>query len=641
MNPQIPALKRIAAPSRRPSLGRAVCAALVLALAPSLPAVENPHAGGPSLLPQRTVVARIPASGTLERSTDAGTTWAPVNGLPARVLPAYRAGEGLPVTAFAVAPGNPADPAERAAIAASPGVKRAGFHLVTGDAPALAAVGGRLFVSTDRLESWREIDLSGTISPATYVTAVAIDPRDHRHWLIGTSYDGVYRTQDGGRSWVDLTQRRALWPIYLGAGFFEEVAGLWFTASGAVLLEAGFGQGFYELELDPLQVRGLGPLAEGPGSYARLGYALGMTGRDADAAPRGGVSAGRNPISEEERSAASRRAAAANRTGIYLAPHNATNERLDEYFDYLERHGFNSVVVDFKDDYGRLTYASELPKAIAAGAVTPIIDPHELMRRARERGIYVIARVVVFQDRRLFAYDDHRYALWDSVSNRPWGVFRTVTDEETEESRTFQVEFWVDPWSPEVWQYNVDVAREIAGFGVDEIQFDYIRFPSDGDTSRIESRFAVPGADRVQALEGFLAAAREAIDLPIGIDVFGFNAWSRMNYLGQDMQRLADYVDVISPMFYPSHFARSFLPQYRYLDRAWVIYDLGTRRSIEMAGADTLIRPYIQAFLIGAELEFDFPTYRRYLDLQVEASIAAGASGYTLWNASGRYYMLP
>ncbi len=612
-----------------------------------LAAVENLSPGNPPLLPQRTVVVRLSGSGVLERSADAGTTWSPVHGLPGRVLPAYRAGEGLPVTAFATAPAGPADPAARAAIAASPGVKRPGFHLVTGDGPALAAVGTRLFVSTNLLESWTEIDLSGTISPATYVTAVAIDPGDHEHWLIGTSYDGVYRSRDGGRTWTDLTQRRSLWPIYLGAGFFEEIAGLWFTATGDLLLQAGFGQGFYAVELDPLAVRRLRPLADGTDAYARLAWALGVTGRQADAVPPTDASAADSNPAAEHRSAAERlpaarrREAAADRTGIYLAPHNATNDRLDEYFDYLERHGFDSVVVDFKDDYGRLTYASELPKAIAAGAVTPIIDPPELVRRARERGIYVIARVVVFQDRRLFAYDDHRYALWDSVSDRPWGVFRTVTDEETEERRTFQVEFWVDPYSPEVWQYNVDVAREIAGFGVDEIQFDYIRFPSDGDTSRIRSRFAVAGADRVQALEGFLAAAREAIDLPIGIDVFGFNAWSRMNYLGQDVQRLAAYVDVISPMFYPSHFARSFLPQFSYLDRARVIYDFGTRRAIEMAGADTLIRPYIQAFLIGQELEFEFATYRRYLDLQVEASIAAGASGFTLWNASGRYYMLP
>ncbi|MFW5689051.1 MAG: putative glycoside hydrolase, partial [Spirochaetota bacterium] len=359
--------------------------------------------------------------------------------------------------------------------------------------------------------------------------------------------------------------------------------------------------------------------------------------------------------------AAARRAIAANQTGIYLAPQNATMERLPDYFDYLDRHGLTSIVVDFKDDLGRLTYASELEAPRAAGAVTPLIEPRRLVEAAHARGFYVIARVVVFKDPKLWAYDNHRYAIWDRRTNGPWAVYRTYTNEETGERRTAQVEQWVDAYSPEVWQYNVDIAREIAGFGVDEIQFDYIRFPSDGFTDDIQNRYYVEGADRVQALEGFLSAARDAIDLPVSIDVFGFNAWARMNYLGQDITRLARYVDVISPMFYPSHFARPFLPQFGYLGRAEIIYDAGTRRAREMAntyavvhaareqgqqatdeGAGaTLIRPYIQAFLIGSELEFDEPTYRRYLDVQVEASLRAEASGYTLWNASGRYYMLP
>ena len=610
----------------------AMCASAVLL--PGAAAADLPP-GGPAVLPADALVARVSTAGGLEQSADGGVTWDPVAGLPVRVLPAYRAGEGLPVTAFVVGPG-PADD-EAPATNRTSGVKRRGHRLVREHTPALAAVGGRLFVSPGGLRDWVEIGLTGTISAATYITAAAIDPDDHEHWLIGTSYDGIYRTTDAGATWTDLTARRDLWPISLGAGFFEEIAGIWFTRGDFVLIQAGFGQGFYRVELDPLRVRRLKPLTDGEESYGLLSYALWNhlpPGGNPAAFPAPG-----NPGADP--AAAERRRAAADRTGIYLAAHHAVPDRLEEYFDYLDRHGFNSIVVDFKDDFGRLTYSSALEKPRAAGAVTSIIDPRALVEAAHARGIYVIARVVVFQDRRLFAYDNHRYALWDGVTDQPWGVFRTRRDADTGEESTVQVEFWVDANSPEVWDYNVQIAREIAGFGVDEIQFDYIRFPSDGDVANIRSRFAIPGSDRVQALEGFLAHARASVDIPIGIDVFGFNAWSRMDYLGQDMTRLARYVDVISPMFYPSHFAMSFLPQFSFLDRAWVIYDFGTRRSWELGGPDTLIRPYIQAFLIGRELEFEFETYRRYLDLQVAASLAANASGYTLWNASGRYYMLP
>jgi len=619
------------------------------------------YARGPESLPPETIVVRQTQSGVLERSTDGGTSWTPVSGLPTRVLPAYRLGEPLPVTAYAAAAPDPADPVRRRTIASSPGVKLNGYAIVRETDVFLAALGNRLLVSRDGLASWSEVSLVDVTNQASYITALAIDPRDGDHWLLGTSYDGVYRSTDAGASWTDLTARRDLWPSYLGAGFFEEVSGIWFTAYDYLIVESGFGQGYLRLELDPLRVRRLGPLAEGETAYAAMERALSGWSGGVEHVPNAGSAVAGSARSGEAEGAASpaltssaaaaRREVAADRTGIYLAAHHATPEKLPAHLDYMDRHGFDSVVVDFKDDLGRLTYASQLERPRAAGAVNPVIDPRELVEAAHARGIYVIARVVVFKDPKLYAYDNYRYALWDGRLDRPWGVFRTYTNEETEERRTVQVEHWVDAYSPEVWEYNVDIAQEIAAMGVDEIQFDYIRFPSDGNTSDIVMRYAVDGADRVQALEGFLSAAREAIEIPIGIDVFGFNAWAHMNYLGQDVTRLADYVDVISPMFYPSHFARAFLPQFTYLDRAYVIYDLGTRRAHALANrgsvrsesgaTGTLIRPYIQAFLIGAELEYELPTYTRYLQLQVDASLAASASGYTLWNASGRYYMLP
>ena len=667
-------------PTRTPLARLPHGAALIIcfALLAALP-VAAQYRKGPEQLPPRTVVARILPSGVLERSVDGGRSWELVEGMPTRVLPAYRAGEPLPVTAFAAPAMSPDDPAARRAIASSPGIKRPGYHVVGPGAPALAAVGGRLFVSTDGLSSWEPVDTGELMSPSVYITALAVDPQDPAHWLMGTSYDGLYRTQDAGATWTDLTADRTVWPTYKGAGFFEEISGIWFTAYEHVVVRLGFGQGFLRMELDPLQVTRLGPLRDGPASYEVLEDAVGA-GAWSPGAAEG--AAERDPAAREPGGgaldAAARRAIAADKTGIYLAARNAVPEKLPDYFDTMERHGFNSVVVDFKDDEGHITYDTSLEMPREAGAVMPTVEPEELVASAHERGIYVIARIVVFKDPKLWAYDDHRYALWDGRVERPWGVFRTYTNEESGESRTVQVEHWVDGYSPDVWQYVIDIAREVASFGVDEIQFDYIRFPSDGLTEDIEHRYYVAGADRVQALEGFLAAAREAIDIPISVDVFGFNAWARMSYLGQDITRLARYVDVISPMFYPSHFARSFLPQFTYLERAAIIYDVGTRRARELAntyaaapasplanpeeggnvGPDTgragtyrggtyrgagatLIRPYLQAFLIGAELEYERPTYTRYLELQVEASERARSSGYTLWNASGRYYMLP
>ena len=559
--------------------------------------------------------------------------------MPVRSLPLDRAGEPLPVTAATTWYGS-------------------GRSLV------LAAVGSRLFASEDGAVSWREIDLTETTNPSSYITALAVDPRNSDHWLIGTSYDGIYRSLDGGASWSDLTEDHEGSDLYSGAGFFEEVRELWFSGYGSVIVRGGFGAGFVSLNLETGATTRLGPGVAGENSYARIADAsqhprvIDLTTGDPLVSPGLVQNARRSsettmPAVETHRShngavkqplsaaKAERRELAAGLTGIYVSSGNAAPERIGSYLELIRTRGYSAIVVDVKDDEGRVTYDSSLELPRALGAVTPIVDLPELVREAHEQGTYVIARLVVFKDRRLYALDDNRLAMWDRVRDRPFGVFRTYVDEDTGERRSVQVEHWVDPYSTEVWAYNIDVAQEVAALGVDEIQFDYIRFPSDGDADNAVSRYEIDGAGRVQALEGFLSAARSAIELPISIDVFGFNAWSNMSYLGQDVVRLSAYVDVICPMFYPSHFVRTFMPQFSYLDRSNLIYDLGTRRLHALVDGRVLVRPYVQAFLIGAELQYERPEYVRYLNLQIDGLHSGGADGYTLWNASGRYYMLP
>ena len=583
---------------------------------------RNPTDHAPASITNAPLYRLLP-SGAFERSSIGESGWTRVSGLPARVLPASLAGQPLPVTAFSV------DPMD-------------GNRL-------LAAVGPRLFLGTEAGATWTEVDVSGTVNRSTYVTAIAIDPNGTDRWLLGTSYDGLYLTEDGGLTWTDITADWTIGPLYLGAGFYEEIAHLEIGPDGTVIVEIGMGGGFVSLDLATRSATRLRPLVDGARTYRAPARQTGPTWtkpgapnlNPVTAASRAAGVAG-DPAPDPR--AASRRELAAARTGIYLAAPNATADKLPAYFDYVLRHGFNSIVVDLKDDYGRITFNTTLELPRTLDAVQPFVDVPALVRMAHEREIYIIARIVVFKDQKLYRYDSNRLALWDSTRNRPWGVFRAVTDEQTNEERLVQVEHWVDPYSPEVWDYVVSIAEEAAALGVDEIQFDYVRFPSDGNTASIENRFAPGGAGRVEALEAFLSTARDRLEVPIGIDVFGFNAWSRMGYLGQDITRLGRYVDVISPMFYPSHFALPFLADLSYLDRSRVIYDDGTRRAREIAqaaGDSVLIRPYVQAFLIGRELEYEAPDYLRYLQLQLEGAAAAGSDGYTLWNASGRYYMLP
>ena len=353
---------------------------------------------------------------------------------------------------------------------------------------------------------------------------------------------------------------------------------------------------------------------------------------------------------------------AAQRHGIYLSAWSAA-ARLPEFLEFLRQHGLNSFVVDLKDDSGYLTYDSELALAHEMGAVQGPIRLDELVAEAHAAGIYVIGRMVVFKDRFLYRWQDHRLAVWDREQNAPWrhlvrvapapasttkddGTAADAADTAKEtapapEPATEQREFWVDPYAAAVWNYNVAVAAEIAGRGVDEIQFDYIRFPSDGPVERAGYRHRRPGMTKIDAIESFLAMAREQVQVPISTDLFGFNSWYRSgNWIGQNIEILSEYVDVISPMFYPSHFPNDFLSDRSYLERAHDIYEKGVRRARHLVQGRSYIRPYVQAFLIGGELRMEEEEYGRYLRLQLQGNRTAGGTGFTLWNASNRYYMV-
>ncbi|HUV08737.1 MAG TPA: putative glycoside hydrolase, partial [Spirochaetia bacterium] len=337
-----------------------------------------------------------------------------------------------------------------------------------------------------------------------------------------------------------------------------------------------------------------------------------------------------------------------------------------------------ALVVDFKDDYGILTYNTKLELPRSIGVVHERFNAEELIDLAHRSGIHLIARILVFKDRALYRYKNYAYATWDKKTNWAWAHLFRIREENQESQdgnqtaeysdtngeepkegiqengqpegpvetaqkpvRYYQKEHWVDPFAPFIWEYNIAVAKELQDLGVDEIQFDYIRFPTDGDLKSITYRHKRDGMTPMDALESFLAMAREVITIPISTDLYGFNSWHRMgNWNGQSIEMVCDYVDVIAPMFYPSHFPRAFIGGLEYTERAKQIYREGTSRAASIAAGRSIIRPYIQAFLIGGEVNFSEQLYANYLKRQIEGTLEAPSSGYTLWNAGNNYYML-
>lgn len=309
--------------------------------------------------------------------------------------------------------------------------------------------------------------------------------------------------------------------------------------------------------------------------------------------------------------------------GIYLTAATAAGRRFDELLALVERTELNAMVIDIKSDWGTLTYRSQLPDAIAAKAVDNTIkDLPELVRRLRERGVYPIARLVTFKDDYM---PRHRTDL--AVHHVDGGVWQ---------DRKGMA--WLNPYRQETWDYIVDVAKEAAEMGFQEIQFDYVRFPTDGNVRAI----VYPDQDersRWDVISQFLAYAREELR-PYGVlisaDIFGFILSAQNDQgIGQLLEDLATNVDIISPMVYPSHWGPGNLglPNPNAAPYETVLRSMQqAQERLDKAGIKVKIRPWLQDFTLGQ------PRYGAHeVRRQIEGAYAAGLDEWLLWNA-GNYY---
>lgn len=340
------------------------------------------------------------------------------------------------------------------------------------------------------------------------------------------------------------------------------------------------------------------------------------------------------------------------RKAIYASAYQSRNkEGQDKFKKAILSRNMNAVVIDMKDDYGLLRYDSKDPMILEKGAISQyaIPDLNKFIDDYKKENIYMIARIVTFKDRTLSKYDGGKYAVWDSKLNRAWMGIRGYDDAVDEAGNPtgekvtdYYDENWVDPYSEEVWEYNVAIAKELISRGFDEIQFDYIRFPTDGiNLYNAKYRWQDKGMDKESALISFLSYARENIEAPIGIDIYGANGWYRSGTrTGQDAEMLAEYVDVIGPMFYPSHFEQIFLNYAPVADRTYRIYYYGSFRNTILCRNRAIIRPWVQSFYLN--VSYDRIYYdSNYIKKQFFGVRDSLDRGYMCWNNSGNYDTTP
>jgi hypothetical protein len=295
--------------------------------------------------------------------------------------------------------------------------------------------------------------------------------------------------------------------------------------------------------------------------------------------------------------------------------------------DLLARTELNAVVIDVKGDRGWVIYRTNVELALAAGAQGPatLKDFDGMMADLKARGIYTIARIVTFKDNILA---NHRpdLAIIDTRTDKPW-----IDNEKLA---------WVDPFREEVWNYNIALAREAAARGFDEVQFDYVRFPTDGKLGA--ARYLKPNnrETRLPAIAGFLERARKEVGKTgafVAADVFGYVAFNENDTdIGQRVEELAPHLDYICPMVYPSGYQLG-IPGYRNpVVNSYEVVRESVRLIKKRSGtAQVRVRPWLQDFK-------DYAFDRRVFGVaeirdQIRGADDGGGTGWMLWNPRNDY----
>jgi hypothetical protein len=316
--------------------------------------------------------------------------------------------------------------------------------------------------------------------------------------------------------------------------------------------------------------------------------------------------------------------------------------------------GGNAVVFDIKDSDGIVNIAFDHP--LATGQRHYIPDLPKFVHFLHSENMHAIARIAIFRDEHLVTTHPE-LAVKSQRSGEPWRENGKLV--------------WTDPSNPKVQDYDIAMAKFVAQSGVDEVQFDYVRFPAEGDQkdalfnyqtennyqsdkSRTDnscrdgacpvstpSSSAHPKAkftQRSEVIANFLDRAYAQIH-PTGVllslDVFGVMAWQRpvdLAHTGQDIVAMAKHCDVLSPMIYPSHFfgmdgiAHPGDAPEHFIGESMERFRLITKDS------GVVIRPWLQAFAWRTK------TYSpQYVEVQIETAKQKGGIGFLFWNANNDY----
>jgi hypothetical protein len=291
--------------------------------------------------------------------------------------------------------------------------------------------------------------------------------------------------------------------------------------------------------------------------------------------------------------------------------------KIDEYIA-LSKHGLNTIELDIKDENGEVGFVpSSVPLATAVGAAKPYYKPRVVARKIHAAGLYLIGRIVTFEDPVL---SEKRPAL--ALHNPDGSVWHTNGGLG-----------WTNEYDKRVWDYNIAIAKAAVRAGFDEIQFDYVRFPSDGNVDAIvyPVKKKEPKAWTIARFAHYAVNQIHPLGARVSVDVFGLAATRDLG-IGQRPSRLAKYVDAVYPMVYPSHFNAGEYgladPNY---DPGMTVTDALADFDTQLHGTKARLVPWLQDFSLGKEYTYED------VKAQIDAARAFKTSGFLLWNPLGLY----
>lgn len=317
--------------------------------------------------------------------------------------------------------------------------------------------------------------------------------------------------------------------------------------------------------------------------------------------------------------------------GIYVSGPVAGIGRMDELIDLVDQTELNAIVIDIKNDEGRVTYDMQSQQVLEIeSGISYIPDLAALVSKCKEKDIYLIARIVAFRD----PYLAEKKPEW-AVHTKEGEIFRDKSGLA-----------WVNPYRKEVWDYLVEIAGEAAAAGFDEVQFDYIRFSTDIMADTVDYGPEAERVGKIEIITEFTEYLYEKL-APLGVyvaaDVFGtvIENETDQEIVGQDYVKMAEHLDYICPMIYPSHYRNgSYGIRVPDAEPYQTIYGACSASVEELSALPEESRAHVRAWLQGFTASW-VPGHISYGPSQIRAQIKgaydAGYEEWILWNAAVKY----